>query len=58
MPSSFLIYCNAPPADGSELRYLVLVEWLDEIGATPMKDLPSDIAERNHKQMQLNNKYF
>lgn len=43
----FEVYCNAPPSDGSQLRYLILVEWLEIIGATPTKDLPSDIAERN-----------
>jgi hypothetical protein len=45
----FEVYCTAPPSDGSELRYLVLVDWLDVIGATPTKDLPSDLEERNEQ---------
>ena len=42
----FEVACNSAPWDGSELRYLVLVKELDVIGATPIKHLPSDIAER------------
>ena len=45
----FEVYCTAPPSDGSELRYLVLVEPLEIIGATPAKELPSDIIERNQQ---------
>ena len=43
----FEVYCNSPPSDGSDLRYLVLVKSLEIVGATPTKELPSDILERN-----------
>ncbi|HEX5187087.1 MAG TPA: hypothetical protein VFV86_09380 [Nitrososphaeraceae archaeon] len=47
----FEVYCNAPPADGSELRYLVLVQWLDVIGSEPMsmEEIPQDLAERQQQ---------
>ena len=45
----FEVYCNSPPSDGSDLRYLVLVKSLEIVGATPTKELPSDIQERNQQ---------
>jgi hypothetical protein len=49
----FEVFCNAPPAEGSELRYSVLVQdfGFDVIGAipTPMKEVPQDILERQQQ---------
>lgn len=46
----FEVFCNDPPADGSELRYMVLVQdfGFDIIGAepTPMEEIPQDILAR------------
>ena len=46
----FEVYCDAPPSEGSQLRYMVLVEDLDVIGTPniPMEELPADLAARQN----------
>lgn len=46
----FEVYCDAPPSEGSQLRYMVLVEDLDVIGTPmiPLEELPADLAARQN----------
>jgi hypothetical protein len=49
---SFEVHCDQPPADGSELRYMVLVKWLEVIGVDqlpPLEELPQELMERQQK---------
>ena len=51
---SFEVHCDQPPADGSELRYMVLVDdWgLDIIGADPLppvEELPKEFVDRQQQ---------
>jgi hypothetical protein len=45
----FEVFCNAPPAEGSELHYIVFVDFKDVVGMeapTPEEEVPQDIAKR------------
>ena len=49
----FEVFCNAPPAEGSELHYIVFVDFKDVVGEeapTPEEEIPSDIAGRQQQQ--------
>jgi hypothetical protein len=51
---SFEVHCDQPPADGSELRYMVLVDdrGLEIIGVDqlpPLEELPQELMERQQK---------
>ena len=51
----FEVFCNAPPAEGSELHYMVLVDFKDVIGMkapVPEEQIPSDIAARQQNSTQ------
>jgi hypothetical protein len=50
----FEVYCNAPPDEGSQLRYMVIVQDLEVIGGQPipLEELPEEIAERKQNATQ------
>jgi hypothetical protein len=51
----FEVFCNAPPAEGSELHYIVFVDFKDVVGMeapTPAEEVPSDIAARQNSTQQ------
>ena len=51
----FEVFCSAPPADGSELHYIVFWGQKDIVGMeapTPEAELPSDISARQQNSTQ------
>ena len=51
----FEVFCNAPPADGSELHYIIFVEDKVVVGMeapTPEEEIPQDIAKRQQNSTQ------
>jgi hypothetical protein len=51
----FEVFCNAPPAEGSELHYIIFVDFKHVVGMeapTPEEEVPSDIAARQQNSTQ------
>ncbi len=51
----FEVFCNAPPAEGSELHYIIFVDFKHVVGMetpTPQEEIPSDIAARQQNSTQ------
>lgn len=51
----FEVFCNAPPADGSELHYIIFVDFKDVVGMeapTPEEEVPSDVLARQQNSTQ------
>ena len=51
----FEVFCNAPPADGSELHYIIFVDSKDVVGMetlTPEEEIPSDLLAGQNSTQQ------